>query len=101
MKTIKHLLFRGGGLTLLGVFGVVLLGFVVVYLSLEFLPTRWLKVIGLSIGIGIAAIGGFSGRASALGLSAPFTNDPIGWRAAKKSYQDDKAPQAKEDDPKD
>lgn len=98
MKTIKQF-FRDGKLTIFGVFGLVLLGFVVVYLSLEFLPTRWLKVIGLSIGVGIAAIGGFSGRASALGLSAPFTSDPLGWRAAKKSYQDDKPPRVKEDDP--
>lgn len=44
----------------------------------------------LSIPIGLAAIVSglilmFEGRATALGLK-PFTNDPLGWRAAKKSY---------------
>jgi len=28
-----------------------------------------------------------SGRASALNLPTPFTNDPLGWRKAKNTYQ--------------
>jgi hypothetical protein len=61
------------------------------YLSLEFLPYRWMRLVGLSVGLGIAAIGGFSGRAKALGLPPTFTNDPLGWRASKKSYDKESA----------
>ena len=36
------------------------------------------------------AIFGLSGRSEAIGLK-PFTNDPLGWRKAKKSYKTDAA----------
>lgn len=44
----------------------------------------------LAIPIGLAALVSglilmFEGRATALGFR-PFTNDPLGWRAVKKSY---------------
>ena len=66
---------------------MVLVGFGWVYLSLEFLPNFWLKLVGLSVGLAIAAIGGFSGRSTALGLPPPFANDPLGWRKAKATYE--------------
>ena len=46
----------------------------------------------MCLGLGLAALGGFSGRAKALGLAPPFTNDPLGWRAAKKSYKEQSEP---------
>jgi hypothetical protein len=45
----------------------------------------WLLLIVACI---VFAIFGLSGRAEALGLK-PFTNDPLGWRKAKKSYKTD------------
>jgi hypothetical protein len=86
MKSKWSSLIFKGKLTVLGVFILVATGFLMSYLSLEFLPYRWMRLVGLSVGLGLAAIGGFSGRAKALGLPPPFTNDPLGWRAAKKSY---------------
>jgi hypothetical protein len=81
----------GGKLTLFGVISCVVVGFGLVYLSLEFIPSKWGALLGLCLGLTIAAIGGFSGRANALDLPAPFTNDPLGWRKAKKTYKTDAA----------
>lgn len=80
---------KGGRLTGLGVLLAVVVGAGLAYLSLSFLPTKFWKLLGLSIGLGIMGIGAYSARASALGLPPPFTNDPLGWRKAKKSYQDE------------
>ncbi len=76
-------------MTGLGVLLAVVVGAGLAYLSLSFLPTKFWKLLGLSIGLGIMGIGAYSARASALGLPPPFTNDPLGWRKAKKSYQDE------------
>jgi hypothetical protein len=80
---------NGGRLTGLGVLFAVSLGAGLAYVSLSFLPTKFWKLLGLSIGLGIMGSGAYSARASALGLPPPFTNDPLGWREAKKSYQAD------------
>jgi hypothetical protein len=42
---------------------------------------------GAPIGLGCIAIAGYSGQAYALGLPPPFTNDPLGWRKAKATYE--------------
>ena len=83
----RRAFLRDGYLTFFGAICVVFLGLGLIYLSLEFLPYRWLKIVGASIGLAIAAIGGFNGRAHAVGLPPPFTNDPLGWRKAKESYK--------------
>ncbi len=85
---------NGGRLTGLGVLFAVSLGAGLAYVALSFLPTKFWKLLGLSIGLGIMGIGAYSARASALGLPPPFTNDPLGWRKAKKSYQNDSEPHA-------
>lgn len=85
------LLLDAGRLTRIGVFSCVIFGFLLVYLSVEFIPWKWGKLIGLCVGITIAATGGFSGRANALEVPPPFTNDPLGWRKAKESYKSDPA----------
>ena len=98
---MKKLFLTGGKLTLFGVISCVFVGFSLVYLSLEFIPSKWGTLLGLCLGLAIAAIGGLSGRASALDLPPPFTNDPLGWRKARKSYKTDDASTkvANEDDP--
>ena len=86
MKSVFRKFICDGNLTFLGAVCVVLAGFGLVYVSLEYFGSLTLKVVGLSLGLGIASIGGFSGRAKALDLK-PFTNDPLGWRKAKESYK--------------
>jgi hypothetical protein len=39
------------------------------------------------IGSGISLIGSYESKAKQFGFQAPFTNDPLGWREAKKSYK--------------
>lgn len=59
----------------------------------------WLAIPIGAMTIVAGAILMFEGRATAIGLK-PFTNDPLGWRKAKRSYQsttpesssEDKAP---------
>lgn len=99
MKSFSQRFFNSGNLTFLGALCVVLFGFGLIFISLEYFSTLTFKVLGLSVGLGIAAIGGFSGRASALDLK-PFTNDPLGWRKAKESYkaQKDSAIEKKHDE---
>ena len=86
MKSVLQKFIRNGNLTFFGAVCVVLTGFGLAYVSLEYFSFLTLKVVGLSLGLGIASIGGFSGRAKALDLK-PFTNDPLGWRKAKESYR--------------
>jgi hypothetical protein len=40
----------------------------------------------LFVGIFLGAIVGYEGKAKQFGFEAPFTNDPLGWRKAKKTY---------------
>lgn len=89
MNSIKRYLVRDGNLTWMGGLALVVIGFYIAFVSLEYLPSAVLKALGLAVGLGVAAVGGFSGRSKALGLK-PFTNDPAGWRKAKKSYKVDK-----------
>jgi len=39
------------------------------------------------IGSAISLIGSYEAKAKQFGFQPPFTNDPIGWREAKKSYE--------------
>ncbi len=80
-----------GRLTGWGILCLLILGFFVSYVSLVILPSKLLKVIGLSIGLAMMGVGGYSARAAALELPPPFTNDPLGWRKAKETYKADAA----------
>ncbi len=50
----------------------------------------WMFYLALVIGLVIASISSFEAKARVLGLK-PFTNDPLGWRAAKASYETNKS----------
>jgi hypothetical protein len=43
------------------------------------------------IGSAISLFGSYEGKAKQFGFQAPFTNDPLGWRKAKKTYKTDAA----------
>lgn len=90
-RTSLSIFITDGRLTGWGILGLLILGFSMSYISLVLLPSKLLKVIGLSIGLAMMGIGGYSARAAALELPPPFTNDPLGWRKAKESYKTDAA----------
>jgi hypothetical protein len=92
---------KDGRLTGLGILFLLIFGICVTYVCLTLLPGKVPKLIGLSVGLAIMGIAGFSARASALGLPPPFTNDPLGWRAAKKSYTQDPDQPAQDTDKSD
>lgn len=100
MNTLTNRLMKEGRLTFLGIVGLVLSGFLLAYLSVEFAPWPWLKIVGLSIGLGVAAVGGFSGRANAIGVPPPFTSDPLGWRKAKRNYEHEITPESEDSEKK-
>ena len=64
------------------------LGAAITYASLAYLPLSWMQNIGVCLGLALIVIASLATRAGVLGFK-PFTNDPLGWRAAKKTYQDD------------
>jgi len=82
----KSLFIADGKLSGVSMIGLYLAGIGIIYLSVEYLPLTWLKILGLTVGIGLIALAGYSGRAHALGLPGPFARDPLGWRKAKSSY---------------
>lgn len=45
------------------------------------------SVVITCIGSAISLLGSYEAKAKQFGLQAPFTNDPLGWRKAKKSYE--------------
>lgn len=64
-----------GAVVLFGFFGVPLL-------NIPF----WLGVCIFGVSVVAAAVLMFEGRAVAVGLK-PFSEDPLGWRKAKQSYE--------------
>lgn len=44
------------------------------------------------IGCGIGYLGAYGGLARKFGFQNPFTDDPLGWREAKKSYETNAEP---------
>ncbi|CAN7763500.1 hypothetical protein LJR084_007278 [Variovorax sp. LjRoot84] len=93
MKSITRLLLAERKLTGLGVALLFLIGVLVLFGSVAFLPMVWMRWTGASMGLGCMAVAGYSGQAYALGLPPPFTNDPLGWRKAKATYKDQPIPE--------
>ena len=89
-----QLLLVKGKLTGPGVALLFLVGLLVFLGALAFLPWTWMKRVGALMGLACMAIAGLSGRAHALGLPPPFTKDPLGWRKAKATYEQQAAPEA-------
>jgi hypothetical protein len=82
-----QLLLADGKLTGRGAVLLFLIGISIMLGSVVYLPTVWMRWLGTSVGLGCMAVAGYSGRAKALGLPPPFTNDPLGWRKAKATYK--------------
>lgn len=77
---------RSAASLLIGVVGAVL-----VFGPLYFKLHPWIVVFGLVLGMVLMGFSAYATKSATLDLRA-FTNDPIGWRKAKKSYEQDSTP---------
>jgi 4-hydroxybenzoate polyprenyltransferase len=82
-----HLTQRGADI--LGAIGVLIL-FAAAYFFEEW-SGFWFWLFAL-VGGALGYVGAYGGLAKKFGFEAPFTNDPLGWRKAKKSYQNESEP---------
>lgn len=58
--------------------------------TLFYQPPFWVGVVFISVSLFVGAIGIAAGASESVGVK-PFTNDPLGWRKAKKTYKTDAA----------
>lgn len=77
-----HLSQRGS--EVLGLIGVAII-FAVAYFFDDW-SGFWFWTLALFGGL-LGYVGAYGGLARKFGFEAPFTNDPLGWRKAKKSYE--------------
>lgn len=86
MKVLLRFFFKDGRATWYGSWSAILLSILVICAVIHFRFNNvfgWFLLIAAWITL---AVFGLSGRSEAIGLK-PFTNDPLGWRKAKKSYE--------------
>lgn len=87
MKLVRMLLENGHltsrGSDALGVVGVLMIWGAAYYF--QDWSGFWFWAVMLSGGL-LGYVGAYAGLARVFGFSAPFSSDPLGWRAAKKSY---------------
>ena len=86
-----HLSQRGSDI--LGLIGVVIV-FAVAYFFDDW-SGFWFWTLALFGGL-LGYVGAYGGLARKFGFEAPFTNDPLGWRKAKETYQNDASPERPE-----
>lgn len=75
---------RDGQLTGVAVLVCVVFGLAIAFGSIGHAENYYVRMIGISIGLSIAALGGYSARAYAIHLR-PFGRSP--WRIAKETYK--------------
>lgn len=83
---IKKYIIRDGQFTGYAVATFILSGLLIIYLSTIIFDNSESRYIGISIGILLTSIGGYSGRAYSLGIR-PFQESE--WRKSKKTYSEE------------
>lgn len=83
---MKKIFIKDGNLTGIAALLSLTLGFLTLFITFKFVTTKFWAMFGLLLAFLFLLLAGYSGRAKALGLK-PFTNDPLGWRKAKKTYE--------------
>lgn len=78
--------FVDGNLTFWGGVSLALIGTCTVIGSIAFATSKFLFLLGVLVGVLFLGIASASLKSLVLGIK-PFTNDPLGWRKAKKSYE--------------
>lgn len=90
MKLISFFL-KDGHLTSRGADSLGVAGVLIIWGAAYFFDEwsgLWFWTLAI-LGGALGYLGAYGGLARKFGFSAPFTNDPLGWRKAKKSYKTD------------
>jgi hypothetical protein len=88
---MKISVFRNGRLTGFGTLSCISLAIALIAYTLFISESRFLGVGSFVLAIVLLGFVSMSHSATSIGLDPPCTNDPLGWRKAKKSYQGDEA----------
>lgn len=86
-------LFRDGRLTAIGTAVLGLVGVGLIAYTLLFADSFFLGMLSFVVGCSLLGFAALSNNAASIGLK-PFTSDPLGWRKAKKSYEQDSTPES-------
>lgn len=79
-------------MTAFGADAIGLIGIAIIFATAYFFESWsgfWFWFFALVGGL-FGYVGAYGGLARKFGFSAPFTSDPLGWRKAKKSYEEKK-----------
>lgn len=78
-------IFKDNNFSGLAIFTLILIGFLLLYISLELIEHFYIRLFFFSLGLLSIATAGYAGRSRALGLR-PFLKEEE-WRTAKRTYQ--------------
>lgn len=92
---MKLRLFHEGRLTGLGTLICGLIAFALICYTFFFAESRWLGIASMIVALVLLGFASMSNSAASVGVPPPFTNDPLGWRAAKKSYDEPESNETK------
>ena len=87
---MKQLFIVDGRMTNFSSILVVIITFGGILGTLFFQPPFWVGAALISASLFVGAIGIAAGASESVGAK-PFTNDPLGWRKAKRTYKTDAA----------
>lgn len=102
-QKIYNFFFKDGWLTKNGSRFFFWMGWVFMLLPLWLATHRlmnfYFAFLLFCIGVVMGLVDGYEGKAKQFGYQAPFTNDPLGWRKAKQSYEEKDKAMEKEKQP--
>ncbi len=82
---------KDGSLSGMAIFSLVVIGFVLIFGTLEWLESYFLRVLGFSAGMAALAGAGYGGQAKALGLRSFGRSE---WHSAQSSYKNKRGSRA-------
>jgi hypothetical protein len=86
-------LFKDGCVTAMGTVALGLVGVSLIAYPLLLADSFFLGALSFVMGCALLGFAAASNNAASIGLK-PFSNDPLNWRTAKKSYEQEVTPQS-------
>lgn len=88
---MKLILLKNGRLTGLGTLCCIALAVALISYTFFVAESRLLGIGSIILALVLLGFVSLSNSATSIGLPPPFSNDPLGWRKAKRSYEADKS----------